>query len=152
MLDATPLGLAETPARLAGEGKIPWELRSLTSRGLTEACGQQSERDAGLERTVSTYLIAIKLGINPSTSLAAMRQAVNLTPPSNGARDAACLTSTQLNLARHTASSTNELTEHRASPLDATADSELEPLRQSSVDARDKLGDVNTELLLAFRV
>jgi hypothetical protein len=50
----------------------------------------------------------------------------------------------------HAASHTNELPEQCALSLNATADSKLQPLRHPSVDARQQLREVSSELFLAL--
>jgi hypothetical protein len=48
------------------------------------------------------------------------------------------------------ASHTDELPEQRASPLNATTDLKLQPLRHLTVNAREQLREVSSELLLGL--
>lgn len=96
------------------------------------------------------YIMTINLCLNANTNLATVRQSSNLATQQDGTGDAACLNCSQLNLTRHAASRTDERSERCASKLNATANAKLQPLRDTTVDARDKLSDKSSKLLLAL--
>ncbi len=95
-------------------------------------------------------LIVSKHRLSARTNLPTMRRVMNLALQDDGARDTARLSRSNGNLAPDAASGTDELSAKHSSSLNATTNAKRRPLRHSSVDVRQQLRDVGSELLLAL--
>ena len=95
-------------------------------------------------------LIAIELRLSAGTNLPTVRLSANLTLQNDAARHAARLACAHGNLAPDAASRTYKLAEKHTSSFDATTNSKLGPFRHPTVDAREQLGNVRSELLLGL--
>lgn len=96
------------------------------------------------------YIIAINLRLNTGTELPAVWPVANMALIQNRTCDSARLTCSQMNVRTDTPSHTNELAKRNAAKLSATTDGKLQPFRHPTVDVRQQLDDVSSELLVTL--
>ena len=95
-------------------------------------------------------LIVSKLRLSAGTKLPTVRRVMNLALQDEGARDAARLSRSNGNLAPDAASRTDKFSVKHALSLNTATNAKLRPLRHSSIDVREQLRDIGSELLLAL--